>query len=95
MKGYKAEITLNEKDSLTDLLIMEKELVKLYAGAVTEGASRGYRSVVKNNMETAVQDQFSVFSTMSKQGLYETKPADKGVMDQKKQTFSEELSQLS
>lgn len=95
MNGYKAEITLNEKDSLTDILIMEKELVKQYATAITEGASRGYRSVVKNNMETAVQDQFSVFTVMNKQGLYEVQPADKAIMDKQKQTFCEELSQLS
>lgn len=95
MNGYKAEITLNEKDSLTDILIMEKELVKQYATAITEGASRGYRSVVKNNMETAVQDQFSVFTVMNKQGLYEVQPADKTIMDKQKQTFCEELSQLS
>lgn len=95
MNGYKAEITLNEKDSLTDILIMEKELVKQYATAITEGASRGYRSVVKNNMETAVQDQFSVFTVMNKQGLYEVQPADKPIMDKQKQTFCEELSQLS
>lgn len=95
MNGYKAEITLNEKDSLTDLLLIEKELVKLYAGAVTEGASRGYRTLVRNHFDSAAADQFAVFDTMSKQGLYETKPADKAVMDQKKQTFSEELEKMS
>jgi len=95
MNGYKAEITLNEKDSLTDLLLIEKELVKLYAGAITEGASKSFRSTVKSQFECAANDQYTVYNTMSKQGFYETKPADKTVMDQQKQTFMEELKKMN
>lgn len=95
MDNYKSKITLNEKDSLTDILMAEKELVKIYAEAITEGAGRSFRSTVKSNMEGAVADQFAVFSAMSKQGLYETKPAPKQATDETKQTFSEMLKQLS
>ena len=95
MDNYKSRITLNEKDSFTDILMAEKELVKIYAEAITEGAGRSFRSTVKSNMEGAVADQFAVFTAMSKQGLYETKPAPKQATDETKQTFSEMLKQLS
>lgn len=94
MSNYKQDITLNEKDSLTDILMAEKELVKLYAGAMTEGSSKAFRQAIKSNLDTAVADQYTVFNTMSKQGLYEVKPADKSVMDQQKQTFTEQLNQM-
>ena len=94
MENYKSKITLNEKDSLTDILMAEKELVKLYAQAITEGAGRSFRSTVKNNFEGAVADQFAVFTAMSKEGLYETKPAPKGSTDESKETFSEMLKKL-
>ncbi len=94
MENYKSKITLNEKDSLTDILMAEKELVKLYAQAITEGAGRSFRSTVKNNFDGAVADQFAVFTAMSKEGLYETKPAPKGSTDESKETFSEMLKQL-
>lgn len=94
MENYKSKITLNEKDSLTDILMAEKELVKLYAQAITEGAGRSFRSTVKNNFDGAVADQFAVFTAMSKEGLYETKPAPKGSTDESKETFSEMLKHL-
>ncbi|MBQ9756477.1 MAG: spore coat protein, partial [Clostridia bacterium] len=36
MQNYKADITLNEKDSLQDMLTLEKSVVKLYSTAITE-----------------------------------------------------------
>ena len=34
MSNYKADITLNEKDSLQDMLNLEKALVKIYSTAI-------------------------------------------------------------
>ena len=45
--SYKAEVTLNEKDSLQDMLNLEKSAVKLYSTAMTEGCSKGFRTLVK------------------------------------------------
>ena len=59
--NYKAETTLNEKDSLNDLLIVEKALVKLYATAITEGCSNGFRKAIKKSLEEQIEDQISVF----------------------------------
>ena len=44
--SYKADITLNEKDSLQDMLNLEKSLVKIYSTAMTEGVSKGFRTLI-------------------------------------------------
>ncbi len=95
MENYKSKITLNEKDSLTDILMAEKELVKMYAQAMTEGAGKPFRSAVKSNMDGAIGDQFAVFTAMNKNGLYETTPADKAEIDKSKETYSQMLTQLN
>lgn len=95
MKGYKSEITLNEKDSLTDMLLLEKELVKIYASALTEGATRGFRNAVKSNLDGAAGDQYAVFSAMQKQGLYDPTPADRAVAVEKKQNFTQIFKELA
>jgi hypothetical protein len=61
MSNYKAEVTLNEKDSLLDLLSVEKSLVKLYALCITEGCSQGFRSVVKRHCQSVSQTKWTRF----------------------------------
>lgn len=61
MRDYKADITLNEQDSLNDLLIAEKGLTKLYATVITESVSKGVRNVVRQNLIKEIDDQISVF----------------------------------
>ncbi len=61
MRDFKKDVTLNEEDSLNDLLIQEKALVKLYATAITESVSKGTRTVLKNHLKEVIDDQISVF----------------------------------
>lgn len=61
MRDFKADITLNEEDSLNDLLLEEKALVKLYATMITESVSKGVRETVKKHLKEAIDDQISVF----------------------------------
>ncbi|MBQ7340186.1 MAG: spore coat protein [Clostridia bacterium] len=61
MREYKADITLNEEDSLFDLLTAEKTLVKLYALVLTECVSKGAREVVQKNLGEQIDDQIKVF----------------------------------
>ena len=61
MRDYKADITLNEEDSLNDLLALEKSLVKLYATLICESVSKGVRNMVKAHLKEAIDDQISVF----------------------------------
>ncbi len=61
MRDFKADITLNEEDSLNDLLALEKGLVKLYATTVTESVSKMVRDTVIDNLSIAIEDQIAVY----------------------------------
>ncbi len=61
MRDYKADITLNEEDSINDLLALEKSLVKLYATMITESVSKGVRNMIKAHLKEAIEDQIAVF----------------------------------
>ena len=61
MRDFKADVTLNEEDSLNDLLALEKSLVLLYATTVTESVTKGTRCVIKKNLSKAVEDQINLF----------------------------------
>ena len=75
MDRYKAEVTLNEKDTLTDLLTIEKSMVKLYAFSVTEGCSQGFRNLVKNHLLETIVDQMEVFLLLCELGYYRVESA--------------------
>ena len=95
MSNYKADITLNEKDSLQDMLNLEKSLVKIYSTAMTEGCSKGFREQVRDNWETATEDQMKVFLLMSELGYYQVESAPETVLSEHKNKFSKVKSQLS
>lgn len=95
MSNYKADITLNEKDSIQDMLNLEKSLVKIYATAITEGCSKGFREQVKENLNGAVEDQMNVFLQMTEHGYYQVESAPEQALMQNKEKFCEVRSQLS
>ncbi len=92
---YKAEVTLNEKDSLQDMLTLEKTLVKTYATAMTEGCSKGFRTIVEDHLTQTANDQMKVFLMMTEHDYYRVESAPQETLSQKKQTFSKIKSQLS
>ena len=95
MSNYKAETTLNERDSLQDMLTLEKGLVKLYSTALTEGVSNGFRTVVKDHWNGAVSDQLDVFFQMTEHGYYRVESASEDALEEQKEKFKPILSQLS
>ena len=92
---YKAEVTLNEKDSLQDMLNMEKNMVKLYGTAITEGCSKGFRQLVKSHWSQTVEDQMDVFLLMTELDYCRVETAPKDQLDKQKQVFSKVKGQLS
>lgn len=92
---YKAEVTLNEKDSLQDALALEKTLVKIYAYALTEGCSKGFRKIAEEFLIETANDQFKVFLLMTEHDYYRVQSADKETLSEKKQIFSKVKGQLS
>ena len=95
MSNYKADITLNEKDSLQDMLNLEKALVKIYSTAITEGCSKGFRTLIKNHWGQATEDQIKVFFEMTEHGYYQVESAPETVLSEQKNKFMKVKGQLS
>lgn len=92
---YKADVTLNEKDSLQDLLNLEKQIVKVYATAITEGVTKGFRTTVKQNLIDSAATQANVFLLMTELGYAVTESAPNDVLSQEKNKFAKIKSQLA
>ena len=50
MKLTKSDVTLNERDSLQDILESEKQLMGLYATALFEGSTKAVRKNFSTNL---------------------------------------------
>lgn len=87
----KSENVLNEKDVLTDILTGEKDLVKLYGSGITEAVAKEVKKTFKTNMFETAEDQQTIFNAMQKEGYYQPKPADKAVIDEKKESFCQSM----
>ena len=92
---YMKDITLNEKDSLQDMLNLEKNLVKVYSTVMTEGVSNGFRTTVKNHWNEAVEDQAEVYFMMTDRGYAETQSAPETTLSEERNKFAKVKSQLS
>ena len=88
MADYKADTTLNERDTLFDLLITEKTLVKLYAFATTEAVSKGFRTALKSLYSQSVSDQFNVFMLITETDYARVCSASKDELLNAKEKFS-------
>ncbi len=95
MDNYKADMTLNEKDSLQDMLNVEKNLVKIYSTAMTEGASNGFRTMIKEHWNETTDDQVRVFLEMTEHGYYKVESAPETMLSENKNKFMKVKSQLS
>lgn len=95
MSQYKADITLNEKDSLQDMLNAEKNLVKIYSTAMTEGCSKGFRTLIKSHWSASVEDQMKVFMEMTEHGYYKVESAPETVLSEHRNKFMKVKEQLS
>ena len=61
MRQFKKDYTLNEEDTLNDLLALEKSLVKLYSTAITESVSKGTRTLIIKHLKEVIEEQIKVF----------------------------------
>ncbi|MBR1983394.1 MAG: spore coat protein [Clostridia bacterium] len=95
MSNYKADITLNEQDSLIDLLNVEKQTFKMYATCLTEGVSKGFRNTVKTLMQESADDQFNAFSLLTENDYAKVTTAEESEIKQAKDKFCCKISELS
>lgn len=95
MSNYKAEITLNERDSLQDVLNAEKQLFKMYSTCLTEGVSKGFRQTVKSLMQESAEDQFTAFTLLTEHDYARVTSAEQEEIKQMKDKFCCKLSELN
>ena len=94
MKQKGSQAMLNEKDSLQDMLNLEKQIIQLYGMAVMESSNKSLRKLLKQNFTDVTEDQFAVFQQMVNGNYYQPKPADKATIDQKITNFTKVKDQL-
>jgi len=94
MKLTKSDVTLNEKDSLQDMLESEKQLMTLYATALFEGSTKSVRKNFSTNLLAVAEDQYCLFTQMNTRGYYEPKPATKTLIDEANATYKKQKKTL-
>ena len=94
MKLTKSDVTLNERDSLQDILESEKQLMGLYATALFEGSTKAVRKNFSTHLMGVAENQFLVFTQMSTRGYYEPKPANKTMIDEATSAFKKQKNSL-
>ena len=88
------DCTLNEQDTLQDMLESEKQLMELYTVALFEGSSKNVRKNFSTNLLGVAENQFCIYSQMQSRGYYEPKPAVKTMIDEANDTFNKQKKQL-
>ena len=94
MKITKMDCTINEKDTLQDMLESEKQLMELYTVALFEGSTKTVRKNFSTNLLGVAENQFGLFTQMQSRGYYEPQPAKKAMIDQANCTYKKQKSQL-
>ncbi len=90
MKLTKSDCTLNEKDSLRDMLESEKQLMSLYTTALFEGSTKSVRKNFSTNLLGVAENQYLIFTQMNTRGYYEPKPADETLINEAKETYKKQ-----
>ena len=94
MRLTKSDITLNERDSLQDMLESEKQLMTIYTTALFEGSTKNLRKHFSTNLLGVAENQFCLFSQMSSRGYYTPQPANKMMIDTANQNYKKQKAQL-
>ena len=77
---------LNERDSLTEVLIREKDLTKVYGTFLTETTNPELRKLLEKNFSESAKDQYKVFEAMRKNKYYEPQPAEETDIETQKKS---------
>lgn len=94
MKLTKSDVTLNERDSLQDLLESEKQLMGIYNTALFEGSTKAMRKNFSANLLGVAENQYMIFTQMSTRGYYEPKPANKKMIDEATENYKKQKNSL-
>lgn len=87
--------SLNEKDSLQDMLNLEKTIVKVYGTVITEGCSNEFRKVVQDNLNQNINDQIDVYFMMTEGGYAEVTTAEEDQVSMQREKFNQVKTELN
>ena len=85
---------MNDKDYITTILSIEKEIVKNYAIAMTEASNDELCNDFHDMFDDVSEIQREVYNVMFKKGWYCLEVADENKIMQKLNTLEQELPQL-
>ena len=94
MKLTKMDCTLNEKDTLMDMLDAEKHLMVLYTTALFEGSTKAVRKNFSENLLGVAENQYCIFNQMQSRGYCEPQPANKNMIDTTNDTYKKQKKSL-
>lgn len=94
MRLTKMDCTLNEKDTLQDLLESEKQLMALYTTVLYESGTNSVRKNISTNLLGVAENQLCIFNQMQTRGLYQPQPATKQMLDEANATFKKQKKEL-
>ena len=80
-------VSLTEKDMLSDILVLEKDMVKTYASYINEVSCENLRGLLCKNWKDNAGDQFQVFYSMTSRNYYPVKEAMDQDVSQAKTKF--------
>ena len=81
--------TLSDQDRMEDLLAQEKYLIGAYSTFIPEATCPELRTVLKDNFQDCVQNQYSIFDKMTQLGWYPTQNAPMQEVDAARQKFQQ------
>ncbi|MDR2201365.1 MAG: spore coat protein [Clostridiales bacterium] len=87
-------VSLDDKAIISDVLSSQKSLVKLYGTALCEVSCPKLRTLVNSQMAECAQDQFDAFLYMNQRNMYPTDPAPAAKVNQAKQKFGQQKSEM-
>lgn len=86
---------MNDKDYITTILSMEKQIVKDYAVAMTEASNDDLYNDYHDMFDDASELQREIYNLMFKKGWYCLEMAEDNKIMQKINTLQQEISQLA
>ena len=82
-------VSMTDQERMEDLLTQEKYLISAYGTFIPEATCPELRTVLKDNFQDCVQNQYSIFDKMTQLGWYPTQNAPLQEVDAARQKFQQ------
>ena len=89
------ENVMNDQYGMEDLLEQEKYLIHNYGTFIPEASEMPLRTVLTDNLNGCVKDQYQVFAKMEQMGWFKGQEADVNVLTGANQRFSRMQNELN